>query len=484
MVTTMLTSKSAVRLYAVALTAFLSFGPMAQGQFNPYPQPPFLPRDPKDCDAYGQEVAKIKADYNRQHDDCLSANSRSPTVETNGNLLICSKSACQGLHDVVYGNFGKNADAGLEACRQAVEAYQQEQRAEKAAQDKAAADNRAARDTQRIENEREDSKAMQAAQRQAEQAQAALAMRTEERNREIANLTTQGESARQALAAASLRLDQLKDSINTNLSNLIAAAKSAGSTKTGTDKTSDMLGQFNLDHGSTDTKTKLSEVFSMIDPLQKLAAPFAAIPYAILKNSVLETGAAIDKLGDAITHFDTVDSRQVESIVDDFGKETFSPKAFADVYYNFYKDAITDNAIGAVTEPIQDALKEKADDILGYGSTPRAELRQWYESPTARAENPNGPIVLVDRSSREGGSYLGVASSVNNAELERLIAEGDSVVLPSKTPEWTPAIVYFLPGEVDESTLAAKLKDFAPGELWGAVDIAWKRRQDALGNDK
>lgn len=90
---------------------------------NPYPLGPIGPTDSRECDAFQQRVSEIKASYDQQHEACLSANSRSPTVPNSGNL-ICSKSACQSLHDIVYGDFSKRADEAVNACRQQVQMYQ------------------------------------------------------------------------------------------------------------------------------------------------------------------------------------------------------------------------------------------------------------------------------------------------------------------------------------------------------------------------
>jgi hypothetical protein len=107
------------------IAAVLKLGLLAYRQPvpNPYPFPPIGPTDPRQCDAYQQRVSEIKANYDQQHNACLSANSRSPTVPTS-EILICSRSACQSLHDIVYGDFFARADDAVKACREQVQMYE------------------------------------------------------------------------------------------------------------------------------------------------------------------------------------------------------------------------------------------------------------------------------------------------------------------------------------------------------------------------
>jgi hypothetical protein len=89
------------------------------------PGAPIAPKDPRECDAFAQEFKALIDRLTTEHQQCLDANSKSPeNPASHTNILICSHSPCQTLHDYVYGDFKKAGNAEIDACRAAANDYQ------------------------------------------------------------------------------------------------------------------------------------------------------------------------------------------------------------------------------------------------------------------------------------------------------------------------------------------------------------------------
>jgi hypothetical protein len=128
-----------MRLHSlVIMTACsLSVPLIAQNQ-NVYPLSPISPTTPQECQAYGAEIDQISSAYLQAHEKCLADHNRDQSADgANAGPLVCSRSACQSLHDVVYGNQKKEARARLDECNQNVQNHLRQEQEEQAAQQRA-----------------------------------------------------------------------------------------------------------------------------------------------------------------------------------------------------------------------------------------------------------------------------------------------------------------------------------------------------------
>src|ERR1700681_2233810 len=73
-----------------------------------YPSAPNAPTNAKACQAFKAQVDAYVAAYSKEHELCLAANRADRPQETRDSL-ICSRSRCQSLHDIVYGNTAGSA---------------------------------------------------------------------------------------------------------------------------------------------------------------------------------------------------------------------------------------------------------------------------------------------------------------------------------------------------------------------------------------
>jgi hypothetical protein len=199
-------------------------------QFLPRdPTPPIAPTESSQCNAYSQAWSKLDAEITRLHRDCLDANeknkSQRPSEGRSGVGSRCSFSSCQSLHTRMY-EVQSERDSAVESCYTAVEKYQENQRAQREAEEQRQREIKERQE--REEREREEQKEKEAAQREREQAekqkssdeadrahkredtsqkliqlaaeqqrreQEALARRTEERQRQMDELKTRKDKA-------------------------------------------------------------------------------------------------------------------------------------------------------------------------------------------------------------------------------------------------------------------------------------------------
>lgn len=112
---------------------------------------PLAPTEPRECQTFANDVQKYEAELTRQHEDCLKAGKEDrPNLPPNS--PVCSRSACQILHDLLFSNISytsvKVLHQRIDACYAQVKEYQDRQAAQKReAKERERADSeRAARD--------------------------------------------------------------------------------------------------------------------------------------------------------------------------------------------------------------------------------------------------------------------------------------------------------------------------------------------------
>lgn len=92
-----------------------------------YPLGPLNPTDSKTCQAYSAQIDRISSAYDKKHQECLDAHTHDHSPDVSG-AMVCSRAACQQLHDVVYGSLKKVADSRLKDCNEEVNRYQATER--------------------------------------------------------------------------------------------------------------------------------------------------------------------------------------------------------------------------------------------------------------------------------------------------------------------------------------------------------------------
>ena len=122
---------------------------------------PLMPTSQAECQVFSHGVEQYSAEISRQHDACL-ATYKADRPNEQMNSGICSRSACQNLHDQLYGDLGlsvRRERAEISTCfnrvneylREQAQAQQQEKQEEEDRKASEAADERAG---QRQENDR------------------------------------------------------------------------------------------------------------------------------------------------------------------------------------------------------------------------------------------------------------------------------------------------------------------------------------------
>lgn len=89
-----------VRLAALALLILCRTSSM-QAQLPPIG--PLSPERPEQCQAFGAEVDRYAELISKEHEECLAAH-KADRLERPDNSASCSRSACQNLHNNLYGN--------------------------------------------------------------------------------------------------------------------------------------------------------------------------------------------------------------------------------------------------------------------------------------------------------------------------------------------------------------------------------------------
>jgi hypothetical protein len=133
-----MTNLPAARWFMVVILFFLVafLRPGTSAQFFPFA--PNSPTEAKECESFRTAVEVYAAYYSGEHDRCLANNKPGHQQETKGSL-ICSRSRCQHLHDIVYGDSvfsAKHLEKEVASCYEAVRENQagEAQRAPEATQ--------------------------------------------------------------------------------------------------------------------------------------------------------------------------------------------------------------------------------------------------------------------------------------------------------------------------------------------------------------
>lgn len=135
-------------------------------QSQVFPFQPSSPTNSEQCRTFSSDVEKYASAYSKQHDECLDRNKADR--KTDMQLGVCSRAACQILHDVVYSQYTATSVPTLR--KQVEECFKQaRQHEEEEAKRKREAD-----DAQRRQQEdaRTQSQKAEASQRRSTQAEA------------------------------------------------------------------------------------------------------------------------------------------------------------------------------------------------------------------------------------------------------------------------------------------------------------------------
>jgi hypothetical protein len=110
------------RLATTVVVLALSQCAKAQQLGFSLPSAPASPTDPAQCSAYRAKLDTQLAEIGREHEACLD----SYKVDRQGdNNMVCSRSECQSLHTLLYGNFKDQGDQQVASCQARSAAEQQ-----------------------------------------------------------------------------------------------------------------------------------------------------------------------------------------------------------------------------------------------------------------------------------------------------------------------------------------------------------------------
>jgi hypothetical protein len=120
-------------VFSISLSLAVSLDGVAQYP----PLPPVFPTSFEECQTFSTAVGKFYSEMRTQHEKCLADNAqfRKPTPEP-PNSRTCSQSACQTLHDYVYGTSEEELQKDVVKCQRAVQERTDRDRREKAESDK------------------------------------------------------------------------------------------------------------------------------------------------------------------------------------------------------------------------------------------------------------------------------------------------------------------------------------------------------------
>jgi chemotaxis protein histidine kinase CheA len=109
---------------------------MARAQLLPTsPNWPIAPIDPKQCAAFAADLNRYEQEVQKQHQDCLDRPGKVDRPNLPPNSPLCSKFACQILHDRLFSESDLNSvpvlRKRLDACNAQVKEYQDQQAAQK-----------------------------------------------------------------------------------------------------------------------------------------------------------------------------------------------------------------------------------------------------------------------------------------------------------------------------------------------------------------
>ncbi len=132
-----------------------------RAQLLPFaPNWPIAPTDPKQCATFAADLNKYEREVQKQHQDCLDAPGKVDRPNLPPNSPLCSKFACQILHDRLFSDSDLNSVKVLrkrvDSCFAQAKEYQDQQAAQKReAEEREQADNeQVAKDQESAENRR------------------------------------------------------------------------------------------------------------------------------------------------------------------------------------------------------------------------------------------------------------------------------------------------------------------------------------------
>jgi hypothetical protein len=106
-------------LWMLVISIILGSARPLQAQLAP--MGPFGPTSNEECEAFSREVNQYWASINQKHEDCLASHKADKQNEQPSSRT-CSRSACQGLHDQLYGDFGLTGKTHQQVQQDAVSA--------------------------------------------------------------------------------------------------------------------------------------------------------------------------------------------------------------------------------------------------------------------------------------------------------------------------------------------------------------------------
>ena len=113
-------------MVTISQLAGLSFGQQVREQL---PNVSAFPKSQAECQRYDSELKSLMDRLTEEHQHCLDANASMPVNPGSYSDVqhVCSHSACQSLHDYVYGNFKLEGAAKSKACWASLGQLQQSQ---------------------------------------------------------------------------------------------------------------------------------------------------------------------------------------------------------------------------------------------------------------------------------------------------------------------------------------------------------------------
>ena len=348
---------------ATALVALALFPLRLSAQYMPVGT--IAATDPAECSALSNDWSAYQSGLTKEHEDCLNANKANNSNQASTSQSVCSRTACQSLHDRL---FNSNLDAirqqQLDECHASVQAYQQrkqqerqqaEERAAQAKRDAESSDNNQASQKQDSSSKDDKKSAFERDVEAYNKETERLAELTAERNAQAHQLDRATAKANKKLSAEAEKTASTNKDVLTRLAELgdsLGHSKDLGSGKAGTDQAP----AFDFAGGDA-TLDKTLAAAGLVVP------PFASIPFSMVSNAFRAELGLMNQVAAAVRDFDHLDpSFANRNFAAEFGQQVFSPS-------EFLRTVATHTASGLVDEYVVKPTAEHVADVVAGPST-------------------------------------------------------------------------------------------------------------------
>lgn len=305
--------------------------------------------------------------------------------------------------------------------------------------------------------------------------------RDQELSRQGAALSQQA-GARQDKASSGLSeaFDQLKGAV----SGLTESDSPASGTNSGS--AGGLLSGFDMDAADAGSMATIDRLLDQ----GKSSAPFASIPFELIRNSVHETVGGMDRVFAAIADVENADPRALDDFVNGYGQRVMGPRKFAEALGQHWGDGVRSmlksRASQQVARPLTRETERRAAEAFRQRDTralfrpaptrtPAVQVRQWWTSQaTGRSRvvtDERGTPILLDAEGKlyrfDNGSRT---VSYTPEQVQELVARHGLRVARVDETEFVAnaAYVSLMPRE-DEllTSLGERFSDWMAGQIAG-----------------